>query len=267
MSDELAEILRDVRAHAQWLADAGERTVLKTAGEVKLVRPGAPQPAARPAVPARPASTPAPVARAPIAAPAPAASAPSGVAAKTLAEVRVQLGECQRCKLCSGRKNIVFGVGNPKAELVFVGEGPGENEDLQGEPFVGAAGQLLTKMIEAMGLSREQVYICNVVKCRPPGNRNPEPDEIAACEPFLHGQLDAIQPKVIVALGKFAAQTLLKDQTPITRMRGSWRTYRGVKLMPTFHPSYLLRDPSEKKKAWADLQLVMKELGLKRPER
>jgi DNA polymerase len=179
----------------------------------------------------------------------------------TLDQIRRELGDCKRCKLCTGRKNIVFGSGNPRAELVFVGEGPGENEDLQGVPFVGAAGDLLTKMIEAMGFRRDDVYICNVVKCRPPGNRNPEPDEIAACEPFLRAQLLALQPKVIVALGKFAAQTLLRDTTPITRMRGGWRTYEGVQLMPTFHPAYLLRNPAEKRNAWSDLQQVMKLFG------
>nr|BDT35502.1 uracil-DNA glycosylase [Myxococcus sp. MH1] len=179
----------------------------------------------------------------------------------TLDQVRRELGDCQRCKLCTGRKNIVFGSGNPRAELVFVGEGPGENEDLQGFPFVGAAGDLLTKMIEAMGFRRDDVYICNVVKCRPPGNRNPEPDEIAACEPFLRAQLAALQPKVVVALGKFAAQTLLRDSTPITRMRGAWRVYEGIQLMPTFHPAYLLRNPAEKRKAWEDLQAVMKIFG------
>ncbi|MDC0708090.1 uracil-DNA glycosylase [Stigmatella sp. ncwal1] len=179
----------------------------------------------------------------------------------TLDQVRRELGDCRRCKLCTGRKNIVFGVGNPRADLVFVGEGPGENEDLQGVPFVGAAGELLTKMIQAMGFNRDEIYICNVVKCRPPGNRNPEADEIAACEPFLRSQLLAIQPKVIVALGKFAAQTLLRDTTPITRLRGQWREYQGVKLMPTFHPAYLLRSPAEKRKAWEDLQQVMKIFG------
>ncbi|MCE9673519.1 uracil-DNA glycosylase [Myxococcus stipitatus] len=179
----------------------------------------------------------------------------------TLDQVRRELGDCRRCKLCSGRKNIVFGSGNPRAQLVFVGEGPGENEDLQGVPFVGAAGELLTKMIEAMGFRRDDVYICNVVKCRPPGNRNPEPDEIEACEPFLRAQLAAIQPKVVVALGKFAAQTLLRDSTPITRMRGNWRVYEGIQLMPTFHPAYLLRNPAEKRNAWADLQAVMKVFG------
>lgn len=179
----------------------------------------------------------------------------------TLDQIRRELGDCRRCKLCTGRKNIVFGSGNPRADLVFVGEGPGENEDLQGVPFVGAAGDLLTKMIGAMGFTRNDVYIANVVKCRPPGNRNPEPDEIAACEPFLRSQLLAIQPKVIVALGKFAAQTLLRDTTPITRMRGQWREYEGIQLMPTFHPAYLLRNSAEKRKAWEDLQQVMKLFG------
>jgi uracil-DNA glycosylase len=155
----------------------------------------------------------------------------------------------------------VFGVGSPHARLMFVGEGPGADEDRQGEPFVGRAGQLLTKMIEAMGYRREDVYIANVVKCRPPGNRNPEPEEMDACEPFLRAQIAAVRPSVIVALGKIAAQTLLRDTTPITRLRGRWSTYEGVKLMPTFHPAYLLRSPDEKRKAWEDLQLVMNELG------
>ena len=188
--------------------------------------------------------------------PGPAVASDSGEAPR-LEEVRRALGDCQRCKLCSGRKNIVFGVGNPKAKLVFVGEGPGAEEDNQGIPFVGAAGQLLTKMIAAMGYTRDEVYICNVVKCRPPGNRNPEPDEIEACQPFLEAQLNAIRPSVIVTLGKFAAQTLLRTDTPITRLRGQWREYVGIPLMPTFHPAYLLRNPAEKKSAWTDLQAVM----------
>jgi DNA polymerase len=161
----------------------------------------------------------------------------------------------------------VFGVGNPRAELVFVGEGPGADEDREGEPFVGRAGQLLTKMIEAMGFARADVYIANVVKCRPPGNRNPEPDEMEACEPFLRAQIRAVGPRAIVALGKIAAQTLLRDPTPISRLRGRWATYEGTRLMPTFHPAYLLRSPEEKKKAWEDLQLVMKELGKTAPSR
>ena len=188
-------------------------------------------------------------------APRPAGESPDEL--PRLDEVRRDLGDCKRCKLCSGRKNLVFGVGNPKARLVFVGEGPGAEEDNQGIPFVGAAGQLLTKMIAAMGYVRDEVYICNVVKCRPPGNRNPEPDEIAACQPFLEAQLGAIRPSVIVTLGKFAAQTLLRTDTPITRLRGQWREYVGIPLMPTFHPAYLLRNPAEKKSAWTDLQAVM----------
>ena len=177
-----------------------------------------------------------------------------------LALVREELGECTRCKLSTGRKKLVYGVGNPDAHLVFVGEAPGADEDEQGEPFVGKAGQLLTKMIEAMGYARQDVYICNVVKCRPPQNRNPEPDEIAACEPFLKKQLGAIRPRMIVTLGKFAAQCLLRDDTPISRLRGNFRTYEGIQLMPTFHPAYLLRDPSKKKEAWEDLKAVLSAL-------
>jgi DNA polymerase len=147
---------------------------------------------------------------------------------------------------------------------MFVGEAPGEDEDLQGLPFVGKAGQLLTKMIEAMGLKRDDVYICNTVKCRPPNNRNPEPDELEACEPYLKGQLGAVKPEAIVTLGKFAAQALLRDQTPISRLRGQWRDYEGIPLMPTFHPAYLLRSPGEKGKVWDDLKQVMAKLGLKK---
>ncbi|MFL5320464.1 MAG: uracil-DNA glycosylase family protein [Myxococcaceae bacterium] len=185
---------------------------------------------------------------------------------RPLDEIKRELGECTRCKLCSGRKQIVFGVGNPRAKLVFVGEGPGAEEDAQGIPFVGPAGQLLTKMIEAMGFGRDEVYICNVVKCRPPDNRTPEIDEIEACEPFLRAQLGALQPQVIVALGKTAAQTLLREELPITKIRGTWREYAGIPVMPTFHPSYLLRKPDEKKNSWSDLQQVMKVFG-KEPKR
>ena len=183
-----------------------------------------------------------------------------------LEEVRAQIGECTRCKLHKGRHNIVFGVGDPKARLMFVGEAPGEDEDLQGFPFVGKAGQLLTKMIEAMGLKRDDVYICNTVKCRPPNNRNPEPDELEACEPFLKGQLAAVKPEVIVTLGKFAAQSLLRDASPVSRLRGHWREYEGIPLMPTFHPAYLLRSPGEKGKVWDDLKQVMKKLNLPLPK-
>ena len=195
-------------------------------------------------------------------------AAPGLARAASLADVRAEIGDCRRCKLCTHRTQIVFGVGNPNARLVFVGEAPGRDEDAKGEPFVGRAGQLLTEIItKGMKLRREDVYICNVIKCRPPENRNPEPDEVASCEPFLLRQLELIKPEVIVALGKFAAHTLLRETTPITRLRGRWSEYAGVKLMPTFHPAYLLRNPPEKKKAWEDLQLVMKELGKSPPGR
>jgi len=175
-----------------------------------------------------------------------------------LAAVQTDIGpDCRRCKLCTlGRSQIVFGVGNPKARLMFVGEAPGEEEDKRGEPFVGRAGQLLTKIIEAIGLTRDQVYIANVIKCRPPGNRNPEPDEVEQCEPFLFRQVDVIQPRVIVPLGKFAAQCLLKTTDPITRLRGRQFDYRGVALIPTFHPAYLLRNPSAKREVWEDMKKV-----------
>ena len=179
-----------------------------------------------------------------------------------LEELRDEIGDCQRCKLCTGRTNIVFGSGDEKARLVFVGEGPGAEEDKQGVPFVGRAGQLLTKMIEAMGLSREQVYICNVVKCRPPENRDPQPDEIAACEPFLQKQLSIIKPHIVVGLGRYACQTLLKTTTSMSKLRGVWHEYEGIKFMPTFHPAYLLRNPPAKKEVWEDLQAVMKVLQL-----
>jgi len=180
---------------------------------------------------------------------------------QSLEELRAAIGDCQRCKLCSGRTNLVFGVGNPHAALMFVGEGPGRDEDLQGEPFVGRAGQLLTDIItKGMGLNREDVYIANVVKCRPPENRNPEPDEVAACEPFLKKQIDLIRPKIIVGLGKFAVQTLLQSKAPITKLRGNWHSYHGIKLMPTFHPAYLLRNPADKKLVWEDIKKVIKEM-------
>lgn len=177
--------------------------------------------------------------------------------AAALDAVRVDLGECTRCKLHTlGRKQIVFGVGNPTADLMFVGEAPGADEDLKGEPFVGRAGQLLTKIIEAIGLAREDVYIANIIKCRPPQNRNPDPDEVETCEPFLFQQIDIIQPKVVVALGTFAARTLLRTMDPISRLRGRIHEYRGAKLIPTFHPAYLLRNPSSKREVWEDMKLA-----------
>jgi DNA polymerase len=218
-------------------------------GAVGAPAPSAPARAASP----RDAEPPAP-------APVPALA---DAARETLDVVRLDLGECRRCKHAGGRTNLVFGVGNPDADLVFVGEAPGQDEDLRGEPFVGRAGQLLTEIItKGMKLRREDVYICNVIKCRPPGNRNPEPDEVASCEPFLLRQLEIIGPEVIVALGKFAAQTLLRDKTPITRLRGRWYDYHGIRLMPTFHPAYLLRNPADKRLVWEDIQQVMGVLGM-----
>ncbi len=188
-------------------------------------------------------------------------------AADSLGLIAAELEGCQRCKLCQARKTIVLGEGNPRARLVFVGEGPGEQEDLQGRPFVGKAGQLLDRMIEAIGLKRSDVYIANVVKCRPPGNRNPEPDEIESCSPYLFRQLEHLRPEIVVALGKFSAQTLLQTEEKITRLRGRFHAFRGVKLMPTWHPAYLLRNPDAKREAWHDLQLVARELGLEIPKK
>jgi uracil-DNA glycosylase family 4 len=193
---------------------------------------------------------------------------PSIREAVDLTSLREALGDCQRCKLCSGRTNIVFGVGNPSARLMFIGEGPGEDEDREGVPFVGKAGRLLTDIIEkGMRLQREDVYIANVVKCRPPGNRNPEPDEIVACEPFLRRQIELVRPEVVVTLGTFATQAVLRNRVPISRQRGTWAEYRGVAVMPTFHPAYLLRTPSGKREVWADIQQVMRRLGLELPPR
>jgi DNA polymerase len=260
--EELRALVGQLRTNLEKRRRSGLMGVPRTAG----ARKAAPVPAepARPTVsaPPPPAAAPAEAADPPDATP----DRPTG--AKVLAVVREDLGDCQRCKLAPLRTNLVFGVGNPNAHLVFVGEAPGADEDAQGEPFVGKAGQLLTKMIEAMGYRREDVYICNILKCRPPGNRNPEPDEIEKCEPFLKGQLAALRPRMIVALGKFAAQCLLRDDTPISRLRGNFRSYEGIQLMPTFHPAYLLRDPTKKKEAWADLKAVnaaLKRMGLEPP--
>jgi DNA polymerase len=179
-------------------------------------------------------------------------------APETLDAIRSHLGDCTRCKLHTlGRRQIVFGVGNPSADLMFVGEAPGADEDVQGEPFVGRAGQLLTKIIEAIGLTRGDGYIANVIKCRPPGNRNPEPDEVGECEPFLTRQIDVVRPRVIVALGTFAAKALLKTDAPISRLRGNVFDYRGgAKLVPTFHPAFLLRSPDRKRDVWDDMKKV-----------
>jgi len=201
----------------------------------------------------------------PAAAPGDACPAPlsfSRTSAEALTAIRADIGDCTRCKLHAlGRTQIVFGVGNPDADLMFVGEAPGGDEDIQGVPFVGRAGQLLTDIIEkGLQIPRKDVYIANVIKCRPPGNRNPEPDEIAQCEPFLFRQIEIIQPKVIVTLGKFAAQTLLRTDAPISRIRGRMFEYRGAKLVPTFHPAYLLRNPASKREVWEDMKLVRRLL-------
>jgi uracil-DNA glycosylase len=174
--------------------------------------------------------------------------------------IQTDIGDCQRCKLAQHRTRIVFGEGSPSARLVFVGEAPGFDEDQQGMPFVGKAGQLLSRIIQAINLTREQVYICNVIKCRPPGNRNPETDEILACSPFLNRQIASIQPEFICALGSFAAQTLLKTSQPISRLRGQFYDYNGIRLLPTFHPSYLLRSPDKKREVWEDMKLLMNEM-------
>ena len=177
--------------------------------------------------------------------------------AAALAAVRDFIGLCTRCKLSGlGRKTVVFGTGDPNADLMFVGEAPGADEDEQGVPFVGRAGQLLTKIIEAIGMRRDDVYIANVIKCRPPGNRNPEPDEVATCEPFLAQQIDIVKPRVIVALGTFAAHLLLRTDAPISRIRGVVHQYRGASLIPTFHPAYLLRSPEKKREVWDDMKKV-----------
>jgi DNA polymerase len=185
----------------------------------------------------------------------------------TLDEVRAAVGDCRRCKLARGRTKLVFGVGDPKAELMFVGEGPGADEDRKGEPFVGKAGQLLDRMIAAMGKARADVYIANVVKCRPPENREPEPDEVHACIPFLVKQIESIAPKVICALGGHAAKALLDTREPISKLRGRFHYYERTKLLPTFHPAYLLRNPPQKKTAWEDLQKIMAELGWPMPRK
>jgi uracil-DNA glycosylase len=212
-------------------------------------RPATPQPSIDPPLTVEPSPAPPPDVAQPVKL--------ARSAEDALKDIREDIGDCTRCKLHRlGRRQVVFGVGNPSADLMFVGEAPGADEDIQGIPFVGRAGQLLTKIIEAIGLGRDQVYIANVIKCRPPENRNPEPDEVDTCEPFLFRQIDTIQPKVIVALGTFAAKALLKTQDPISRLRGRVFDYRGAKLVPTFHPAFLLRSPERKRDVWEDMKKV-----------
>ena len=257
--------MAQVRAHVDYQQSTGVEafpaTAAGSAAPARSVATPAELAPARPADP-RPANPPemTPV-RKVDAPPTGLFRSPSLEQAETLEAIRAEIGDCQRCKLAGGRTHIVFGVGNPKAQLMFVGEGPGRDEDLKGEPFVGRAGQLLTEIItKGMKMRREDVYIANVIKCRPPENRNPEPDEIAACQPFLLRQIEVIRPKVIVALGTFAAQTLLGQRTPISRLRGHWYDYRGTKLMPTLHPAYLLRNPADKRLVWEDIKMVIREL-------
>jgi len=236
---EARAVLDGVRAQLDWQRACGADWLPRAPAE-----PAGAAPVTMPATPAAPGVAPAPA------------------GGETLDGLRAHIGDCARCKLSASRTHVVFGVGHPSADLMFVGEGPGHDEDLQAEPFVGRAGQLLTEIItKGMKLARAEVYIANVVKCRPPNNRNPEADEIASCMPFLQRQIEIVRPKVIVALGTFAAQTLLGVKTPISRMRGTWHDYRGTRVMPTFHPAYLLRTPGDKRLVWEDIKLVMAELG------
>jgi uracil-DNA glycosylase len=259
---ELLALVAATRARLDWWRETGIDTVVPTSADDQ-------SPDAAPgAISVRPPPSPATPALVPTALTVDPAmdflTHPGVRESLSLPALRAVIGDCQRCKLAPHRTKLVFGVGNPEADLVFVGEAPGQDEDQRGEPFVGRAGQLLTEIItKGMKIRREDVYIANIIKCRPPQNRDPEPDEIAACEPFLKHQLELIKPKAIVTLGKFAAQCLLKTRTPISRLRGVWASYQDVPLMPTFHPAYLLRNPADKRLVWRDIQQVMTALGLR----
>jgi uracil-DNA glycosylase family 4 len=262
---EFLGIVEDVRAHLEYQRALGVKSVELPQGDRtdQSRSPSAVKPAPSPVAPPSKAGT------------APALSSSplegedkrrgGGVVEQpmTLEAIREEIGDCTRCKLHTGRKNIVFGEGNPKAVIVFVGEGPGFEEDQQGRPFVGEAGQLLTDIIEkGMKIKRAEVYICNIVKCRPPGNRNPEPDEVESCIGFVKKQIRSINPKVIITLGNVPTQNLLGTKQGITKIRGTWQTYEGIPVMPTFHPAYLLRSPGEKGKVWSDIKLVLEKLGM-----
>ncbi|MCB9785159.1 MAG: uracil-DNA glycosylase [Deltaproteobacteria bacterium] len=256
----LTGVAADLRAWAEWAADTGadelpfddSPPVRPLSARLAVAAPAAPRDAVPPA-----AARPRPAADRPRTSPgiaaAPPPSARPGASSPELLAVRQDLGECTRCRLHAGRHNIVFGVGNPAADLVVVGEGPGYYEDQTGEPFVGRAGQLLTRMLAAIGVARADAYICNVVKCRPPDNRDPLPDEVAACAPFLERQLEALRPKVIVPVGRFAAQVICGTDESLTRLRGSVRAWRSIPVVPTYHPAYLLRRPEHKRETWSDL--------------
>jgi len=244
--DAKAGLVADLAAHGRFLAELDEEigVTWPPAGAVGASEVSGVAEAAAPAEGAAPAA------------------APGESNAERLAAVRADLGDCQRCRLAGGRKTIVFGQGNPNAEIMFVGEAPGADEDVQGLAFVGRAGQLLTDIIEkGMRLRRADVYTANCLKCKPPQNRNPEPDEILSCQPFLEAQIRAIKPRVLVGLGKFGAQWLLKTATPITRLRGRFGEYEGIPVMPTYHPAYLLRNPAGKKDVWEDMKQVLRLLG------
>jgi DNA polymerase len=243
MSD-LKDLGKEMLEHLRFYRDIGVRQAARQTAAPSA--PVTPPPAAAGGAQRKPAVI------------APSASLFDGPEAlsEALQTIRTDLGDCRRCKLAGTRRNIVFGSGNPKAELMFVGEAPGADEDEQGLPFVGRAGQLLTKIILAIDMSREDVYICNILKCRPPENRNPESDEIAACQPFLFRQIASVRPRVVCALGTFAAQTLLRTKEPITRLRGQFIDFHGAKFIATFHPAYLLRNPNEKRRVWEDVQKI-----------
>lgn len=231
---EAAELRRLVTSLREFLAFQQRQGLKSVAAPPAAAAPGQTRPQTQPVTPEPPAP-----------------------AKLTLQDIRAELGDCRRCKLWRQRTQIVFGVGNPRAELMLIGEAPGAEEDRQGEPFVGAAGQLLTRLLTKLGLERREVYIANIIKCRPPRNRDPEPDEVAACLPFLIKQIEAIKPLIIVTLGRIALQNLLATKTPMGQMRGKWQQWRGIPVMPTFHPSYLLRAPQERIKTWEDMQAVM----------
>jgi len=261
LQKEFLDIVADVRAHLEYQRALGVKSI-------DVSPPGVQKPIVQPAALSLPEEK---TVVAPAAPPAvkEAVKSPATVQSgkpATLESIREEIGDCTRCKLHKGRTNIVFGEGDPQAAIVFVGEGPGFEEDQQGRPFVGAAGQLLTDIIEkGMKIKRAEVYICNIVKCRPPNNRNPEPDEVKACIGFVKKQIQAIKPKVIVTLGNVPTQNLLGTKQGITKMRGTWQEYEGIPVMPTFHPSYLLRSPGEKGKVWEDIKKVMGRLGIAVP--
>lgn len=254
---ELAQLASELRAQAEWQMETGVSGVSKRPARKATAANSEPSPAKSPLV-AMPKAVPAVAMSAAL---MPAAEVPVADGKRRLVELATEIRTCQKCPLHATRTQTVFARGNPESELCFVGEGPGADEDEQGYPFVGKAGQLLDRMIVAMGYGRDDVYVCNIVKCRPPGNRKPEPAEMAACTPYLREQLELVAPKVIVALGATAAFGLIAMTGGITQTRGQWKLYRGIPVMPTFHPAYLLRTPSAKREVWTDLQAVLKQLG------